>query len=134
MQGLASDIAVGHDAFGGVAVEFDVDVGERQRRSDQVRARLERETPEPATPRRRLADPAKRVAQRAAIRRQRAVHHQAGLVGDGAVECELQGGCGDADLQSGSFAGQRGEEVVDADASVDARATPVELPGGGERT
>ena len=132
LQGLAAVVAVGHHALGDIAVEFDIDVGQRDRRADHVGARLQREAAEAAGAGRRLAGPAQRVAQRRAVGGQRAFHHQAGAVGDGAVEGELQRRAGEPRLQAGALAGQRGDEVADADAAVDALAAPVELPGRGE--
>ena len=63
LQGLAAVVGVGHHAFGDVAVEFDVDIGQRDRGADDIGARLQREAAEPAAARRRLAGPAQRVAQ-----------------------------------------------------------------------
>ena len=134
LQRLAAVVGVGHHAFGDVAVELDIDVCERDRRADNIGARLQRETAEPAGARRRLAGPAQGVAQRGAVDGQRAFHHHAGAIGDAAVECQFQGRAGQPRLQAGAVARQGCDEVADADRAVDALAAPVELPGRGEGT
>ena len=63
LQRLAAVIGIGHHAFGDVAVELDVDVGQCDRGTDDIGARLQREAAEPAAARRRLAGPAQGVAQ-----------------------------------------------------------------------
>ncbi len=132
LQRLAAVIGVGHHAFGDIAVEFDIDIGQRDRRADDIGARLQREAAEAAAAGRRLPGPAQRVAQRQAVDGQRAFHHHAGAVGDGAVEGQFQRRAGQPRLQAGAVARQRRDEIAGADRAVDALAAPVELPGGGK--
>ena len=133
LQGLPTVVGVGHDAFGDVAVDLDVDIGQRDRCADHVGACLEREASKPAAAGRRLSDPAHCLAQRGAVGGHRAFHHQADRVRNHAVEHEFQRRAGDLDLQARPLAGQRGEKIAEADAAVDAFAAPVELSGCGER-
>src|SRR6185437_2392063 len=70
---------------------------------------------------------------RGAVDRERAFHHRAGAVGDGAVEGEFQGRARQPGFQAGAVARQGGDKVADADGRVDALAAPVEFAGRGER-
>ena len=133
LQRLAAVVGERHHALGDVAVEFDVDVGQRDRGADEIGAGLQRETAEAAAAGRLLSRPAQRVAQRRAVDGDGAFHHQAGAVGDRAVEGELERRRDQPRLQAGAVARQHRDEVAGRDRAVDAFAAPVELSGRRER-
>src|SRR5262249_13398968 len=87
--------------------------------ADHVGLRLEREATEPAARRGLLTGPAQRVTQGRGVGRKRAFHFERGPVADVAVECELERRAGETDLDAGSVALQRGNEVGETDRGVD---------------
>src|SRR6266545_2335249 len=122
----------GEDAFADIAVELDVDAGKRDGAADDVGLRLEGETAEAARRRVPMGGPAQRVPQRGGIGGERALHLERGPVADVAVEGELQRRADGAQLEAGPVAGQRSDEVAEAQRRVDRLVMPDEAPGRGE--
>ena len=135
LQRLAAVIGVGHDALGDIAVEFDIDVGQRDRRADHIGARLQREAAEPAAARRRPAGPAQRIAQRRAESTV-SVPSIIMLVRLATVpsKASFSGALDSRALRPERSPDKCRDEIADADAAVDALAAPVELPGRGKGT
>ena len=131
LQRLAAVIGVGHHALGDVAVELDIDVGERDRGADDIGARLQREAAEAAAAGRRPP------VQRSALRKEGlsmvSVPSIIGLVRSATLpsKASLSGA-----LAIRAFSPERSPERAATksrrDRAVDALAAPVELPGRGE--
>ena len=132
LQGLPAVGGEGEHALGDVAVEFDVDRGERDRAAGDVGLGLEREAAEAAAGERLEAGPAQRVAQRRRVGRERAFDLQRRLRAPVAFEGELERGAGEANLQARAVAGERGGEIRQRDRAVDRLVMPDEVAGGGE--
>ena len=130
LQGL-SPVKRQH-AFTGVAVEFDIDAGKSDGSADDIGLRLEREAAEAATWGCLLARPAQCVAQGYRVGGKRPFHPERRPVADVAVECKLERCASEADLETGSVAVQSGNEVGEADGSIDRLVVPGEAAGGGE--
>ena len=93
LQRLAPVGGEGEHALGGVAVEFDIDVGEPDGAAHHVGLRLDREMAEAAAGQRLLSGPDQRVAQRGGVGGERAFDLERGLDADGAFERRLDRRC-----------------------------------------
>ena len=109
LQGLPAVGGEGEHAFGDVAVELDVDAGERDRAAGHVGLGLEREAAEAAAGQR--LRPAQRSASRSDGASAASVPSilKRRLRAQVAVEGELERRAGEPNLQAGAVAGQRGE-------------------------
>ena len=100
-------VVVGDHALRDVAVEFGIDVRQRDRSVVDRGAGLEREPPEAALRQRGVAGPAQRLAQRRGVGGERAVDLEVRLIAHGAVERRLQRAGVEAELQTRVPAGER---------------------------
>ena len=132
LQRLPAAVGQRQHALAGIAVELDVDAGQTERAAHHVGLGLERETAEATARQGLLAGPAHGLAQRRRIGRQRALHLEGRPMAQIAVEGELERGAGEADLEPGPIAPQRGGEIGEADGGVEHLVVPGEVPGAGE--
>ena len=132
MQRLAPVGGKGEHALGGVAVEIDIDVVEPDGAAHHVGLRFDGEVTEAAARQRLLSGPDQGVAHRHSVGGERAFDLERGLDADGAFERRLDRAAGDAQLQAGAVAGERGREIAERHRHVERLVVPDEAAGGAE--
>ena len=130
MQGLPS--VEGQHAFPAVAVEFDVDAGKPDGPPGHVGLSFEREAAKSTAWWRLLACPHQRIPQGRGVGGKRAFHLERGPMAEIAVECEFERRAAEANLETGSVALKRCDEVGETHGGVDRLIVPGEAAGGGE--
>ena len=119
-------------AFGGVAVELDIDIGERNHATADRALRPQGETSEAAERHLALAGPAQGVAQRWRIDAQRALELKRRLRARRAVEGKLERRAGQPHLDAGALARQCRQKIGEREAGLDRFAMPDEMAVGAE--
>ena len=121
-----------HHAFGRIAVEFDIDAGQRDDAAADLLCARSAKRPKPPNGSSLSSVQRMRVAQRRRFHAQRAVDLERGLVAGGAVEREFHRRAGKPQLDAGALAGQRRQEIAQREARFDRLVVPDEAAIGAE--
>jgi hypothetical protein len=114
-------------ALGGIAVEFDIDIRQRNHAAANRALRPQRETPEAAERNLAIAGPAHGLAQRRRLDAEHALKLECRLRAGGTVEREIERRAGDAQLDAGALTGQRREKIAERQARLDRLVVPHEM-------